>query len=87
MINKEAEIIGVSDHLATELGALIEYVLAGKLRFPAEALRLVRLDAKQINAALDSLETSTDQIRTVIRVTSESELSTASLRPDWHYDE
>jgi propanol-preferring alcohol dehydrogenase len=70
LINKEAEIIGVSDHLGAELGALIEYALAGKLRFPSEALRVVSLDAKQINAALDSLETSTERIRTVIRVTS-----------------
>jgi 2-desacetyl-2-hydroxyethyl bacteriochlorophyllide A dehydrogenase len=67
LINKEAEIIGVSDHLATELPALIEFVHSGKLRFPPETLRVVDLDAGQVNAALDALETSTDQIRTVIK--------------------
>ena len=51
LISKEAEIIGVSDHLATELPALIEFARSGKLRFPAEALRVVDLDARQINAA------------------------------------
>ena len=66
LINKEAEIIGVSDHLATEFPALIEFVCSGKLRFPRETLCVIDLDAGQINAALDSLETSTDRIRTVI---------------------
>ena len=66
LINKEAEIIGVSDHLATELPALIEFARSGKLRFPAETLRVVDLDAAQINAALDALQDSIDHVRTVI---------------------
>ena len=66
LINKEAEIIGVSDHLATELPALLEFARSGKLRFPAETLRVVDLDAAQINAALDALQDSIDHIRTVI---------------------
>ncbi|HEY4282606.1 MAG TPA: zinc-binding dehydrogenase [Chthoniobacterales bacterium] len=66
LINKEAEIIGVSDHLASELPLLMEFVLEGKLRFPKDALRSVGLDAVQINAALDAVEDSTDHIRTVI---------------------
>src|SRR6266853_2944818 len=66
LINKEAEIIGVSDHLATELPALIEFARSGKLRFPPEVLRVVDLDAAQINAALDSLQDSIDHVRTVI---------------------
>src|SRR6266567_783461 len=69
LISKEAEIIGVSDHLASELPALIEFARNGKLRFPPEALRVVDLDAAQINAALDALEDSIDHVRTVIRVT------------------
>ncbi len=69
LISKEAEIIGVSDHLATELPALIEFARNGKLRFPPEALRVVDLDAAQINAALDALQNSIDHVRTVIRVT------------------
>jgi propanol-preferring alcohol dehydrogenase len=66
LINKEAEIIGVSDHLATELRALIEFARSGKLRFPPDTLRLVDLDAAQINPALDALQESIDHVRTVI---------------------
>src|SRR5205814_10172532 len=33
LINKEAEIIGVSDHLAAELPMLMEFARSGKLRF------------------------------------------------------
>jgi D-arabinose 1-dehydrogenase-like Zn-dependent alcohol dehydrogenase len=71
LINREAEIIGVSDHLASELPALIEFARSGKLRFPPDALRVVNLDAGQINAALDALKDSTDHVRTVIKVTSD----------------
>lgn len=66
LINKEAEIIGVSDHLASELPVLIDLASSGKLRFPEGTLRFVDLDAAQINAALDAVEGSTDHIRTVI---------------------
>jgi propanol-preferring alcohol dehydrogenase len=66
LINKEAEIIGVSDHLASELPALIEFARSGKLRFRPETLRFVDLDAAQINAALDALQDSIDHVRTVI---------------------
>src|SRR5947208_10158988 len=38
LINKEVEIIGVSDHLATELTALLEFARSGNLRFPQETL-------------------------------------------------
>src|SRR5438477_5621238 len=66
VINKEAEIIGVSDHLATELPLLMQFARNGKLRFPIGTLRSVDLDAGQINAALDTVERPTDHIRTVI---------------------
>src|SRR6266480_1555898 len=66
LINKEAEIIGVSDHLTTELPALIEFACTGKLRFSPETLRVVDLDDAQINAALDALQDSVDHVRTVI---------------------
>jgi propanol-preferring alcohol dehydrogenase len=66
LINKEVEIIGVSDHLASELPALIEFARRGKLRFPSEILRVIDLDAAQINAALDALQDSVDHVRTVI---------------------
>jgi hypothetical protein len=41
LINKEAEIIGVSDHLAAQLPTDIEFAMSGKLRFPPETLRVV----------------------------------------------
>jgi propanol-preferring alcohol dehydrogenase len=66
VINKEAEIIGVSDHLASELPALLEFARTDKLRFPTEALRVVDLDAGQVHAALDALQHSIDHVRTVI---------------------
>ena len=66
LINKEVEIIGVSDHLAAEVPALLEFARSGKVRFPAETMRRVDLDADQINAALDALEDSIDHVRTVI---------------------
>ena len=72
LINKEAEIVGVSDHLVTELPALIEFARSGKLRFPPETLRFVDLDATQINAALDGVQNSIDHARTVIRVTNDA---------------
>jgi D-arabinose 1-dehydrogenase-like Zn-dependent alcohol dehydrogenase len=71
LINKEAEIIGVSDHLASELPALLEFARSGKLRFPPEALRVVDLEADQINAALDAFQNSINHVRTVIRVTGD----------------
>jgi D-arabinose 1-dehydrogenase-like Zn-dependent alcohol dehydrogenase len=71
LINKEVEIIGVSDHLATELPTLIEFTRTGKLRFPPEALRFVDLDAEQINASLDAFQNFIDHVRTVIKACDE----------------
>ena len=72
LINKEAEIIGVSDHLATEIPALIEFARSGKLCFPPGAFRVVDLDAAQINTALDELQHSIDHVRTIIRVAGDA---------------
>ena len=66
LISKEAEVIGVSDHLASELPVLMDLVRSGKLCFSEGMLRFVPLDAAQINAALDAVEKSSDHIRTVI---------------------
>jgi D-arabinose 1-dehydrogenase-like Zn-dependent alcohol dehydrogenase len=71
VINREAEIIGASDHLATEVPTVIKFARSGKLRFPAETLRFVDLDAGQINAAIDALQHSIDHVRTVIKVRSD----------------
>jgi propanol-preferring alcohol dehydrogenase len=66
LISREAELIGVSDHLASELPILMDLARSGKLRFPEGTLRFVDLDAAQINTALDALDKSTGHIRTVI---------------------
>jgi D-arabinose 1-dehydrogenase-like Zn-dependent alcohol dehydrogenase len=71
LINKEVEIIGVSDHLAAELPRLIEFARSGKLCFVPDALRFVDLDAEEINASLHAFQNSIDHIRTVIRVASD----------------
>jgi D-arabinose 1-dehydrogenase-like Zn-dependent alcohol dehydrogenase len=66
LINKEAVIVGISDHLATELPVLIQLARDGKLRFAKGTLRSVSLSATAINAALDGLERGIDHVRTVI---------------------
>ena len=66
LINKEVEIIGVSDHLAGEIPELLQFARDGRLGFPEGTLRFVDLDATAINNALDAIEKSTDHIRTVI---------------------
>jgi propanol-preferring alcohol dehydrogenase len=68
IINKEAEIIGVSDHLAAELPSLLEMARTGRLQFPAETIRTIPLQAAAVNATLDGLELGTGQIRTVIQM-------------------
>jgi 2-desacetyl-2-hydroxyethyl bacteriochlorophyllide A dehydrogenase len=66
ILNKEAEIIGVSDHLAQELPALIEFVRDAKLDLSSAVTRVVGLDASAINSTLDSLEKFGEDIRVVI---------------------
>jgi propanol-preferring alcohol dehydrogenase len=74
LINKEARIIGVSDHLASELPGLLGMAQAGRLAIPEKVLRHIPLEARTINAALDGLEGKEEgkdeegcPIRTVIR--------------------
>jgi propanol-preferring alcohol dehydrogenase len=66
VLNKEAEIIGVSDHLAQELPQLIEWARRGALDLSRVITRTVPLDATAVNAALDDLEHFGEQGRTVI---------------------
>jgi propanol-preferring alcohol dehydrogenase len=67
ILNKEAEIIGVSDHLASELPLLIEWVRQGKLDLSEVVTRTIPLDANAINETLDGLEKFGDEGRVVIR--------------------
>src|SRR5437764_360023 len=66
LIHKEAEIIGVSDHLASDLPGLIELARVGRLQLPTDVLRVVELDPAQSSAVLDALQSSIDHVRTVI---------------------
>jgi len=66
LISREAEIIGVSDHLAAEIPALLEFARSGKLNLSKIVTRTVALDAKAINAVLDRLERFGEDVRVVI---------------------
>src|SRR2546423_7392904 len=66
LLNKEAEIIGVSDHLASEIPLLLDLVRERKLDLSGDIIRTIPLDAPAINAALDRLEEFGDDVRTVI---------------------
>ena len=66
LINKEAEIIGVSDHLASEIPALLDMARTGQLDLSHGIIRPVPLEAAPINAALDGLEEFYDDVRVVI---------------------
>lgn len=66
VINKEAEIIGVSDHLAAELPTLLEFARTGRLDLSAAISRTIPLDATPINETLDRLEQFHDDLRVVI---------------------
>lgn len=67
ILNKEAEIIGVSDHLASELPELMGLVTRGLLDLTGIVTRIVPLDAAAINGVLDDLEASRGDVRCVVR--------------------
>jgi 2-desacetyl-2-hydroxyethyl bacteriochlorophyllide A dehydrogenase len=66
LLNKEAEIIGVSDHLAVELPELLEYARCSKLDLSSAITRTIGLDASAVNDVLDELERFGDSVRVVI---------------------
>lgn len=66
IINKEAEIIGVSDHLASELPVLLEAASSGALDLSNAISRTIPLDAAAINETLDRLERFHDDLRVVV---------------------
>jgi propanol-preferring alcohol dehydrogenase len=66
VIPKEAEIIGCSDHLLSELHLLVELVRRGVLDLSPVITRTIPLDAEAINAAMDDMESFGPDIRTVI---------------------
>ena len=66
LINREAEIIGVSDHLAQEIPQLIEWVRQGALDLSRVITRTVPLEAGEVNQVLDSLDSFSEEVRVVI---------------------
>ena len=66
LLGKEAEVIGVSDHVASEILTLLEFVQAGKLDLSGNVIRTVPPEAAAVNEALDRLERFGDDVRTVI---------------------
>ena len=68
VLNKEAEIIGVSDHLAQELPGLIEWVRQGKLDLSRIITCTLPLEADAINDALDGLESFVQLGRVVVKM-------------------
>lgn len=72
IIGKEREIVGVSDHLPSELDELIRLTRTGRLNIDSVVSDVVPLDAKSINRVFAKLDAySSDAIRTVIVVDSE----------------
>jgi propanol-preferring alcohol dehydrogenase len=66
LINREVEIIGVSDHLAQEIPQLIEWARQGTLDLSRVITRTVPLEAGAINQVLDNLETFGEDVRVII---------------------
>jgi propanol-preferring alcohol dehydrogenase len=66
ILGKEAEIIGASDHLLTELPTLFAFAQKGMLDLSNVVTETVPLRAKEINATLDALDRFTATVRTVI---------------------
>jgi D-arabinose 1-dehydrogenase-like Zn-dependent alcohol dehydrogenase len=66
LLNKEAEIIGVSDHVASEIPVLLHLARTGKLDLSSGIVRTVPLKANAVNGVLDRLEKFGDDVRVVI---------------------
>ena len=66
VINREAEIIGVSDHLHGELLTLMEFTRRGLLDLDSVIAERLPLDAAQINRRLDALAGFHGRTRSVI---------------------
>ena len=68
LINQEAEIIGVSDHLAREIPELLRFAAGGQLDLDPIVTRTVPLEAGAVNAVLDELQRFGGATRTVVSV-------------------
>lgn len=66
LLNKEAEVIGVSDHLASELPLLLDLARTAELDLSQGFIRTIPLEPAAVNRALDRLEKFGDDVRVVI---------------------
>lgn len=66
ILGKEAEIVGASDHLISELPTILEWARRGWLNLEHVVTQTVPLDAEAINAVLDALDEFRGEVRTVI---------------------
>jgi len=66
LIGKEAEVMGVSDHLAREIPDLLNWAVAGKLQPETGISNTVSLDVTAVNQVYEKLEQFGEEIRTVI---------------------
>lgn len=66
VINKEAELIGVADHLAQEIPQLLAWAGSGKLDLSGVISQTIPLEADLINDVLDQLESFGKPLRVVI---------------------
>lgn len=66
LINKEAEIIGISDHLIEDLPPLLEFAQRGQLNLKELISSRLPLDPTAINQALDQLEHFGEAVRSVV---------------------
>jgi propanol-preferring alcohol dehydrogenase len=66
IIGREAEIVGVSDHLLQEFPLLMDFARRGVLNLKHVTTNVVPLEAEPINRTLDALERWGGEVRTVI---------------------
>ena len=66
LVLREAEIIGVADHLASELPSLLAIAARGDLDLSRVVSQQVPLEAGPVNQVLEDLASFGDEVRTVI---------------------
>lgn len=66
LLGREAEIIGCSDHLLSEMPLLLELARRGELDFSRVKLNRVPLEAEAVNEVLDALAGFRSEVRSVI---------------------
>ena len=66
LVGREAELIGVSDHLRSELDDLIDLASRGRLSFGEIITERIPLDAREIDRVLDRLERFGSGVRAVV---------------------